>query len=69
MSGISVRDLTRKDAQEYLFLELPMYDVELELQWSLAYREDGWALIVMDDGGDVRFWRIVLGELGEELYT
>lgn len=68
MSGVSVRDLTIHDAMDHLYTFLPEYDDERELDWSVTYDvRHGWLLTVRDDGGDVRCWKIVLGELGEEL--
>lgn len=68
MSGFSVRDLTEEDATRHLYVFLPYEDDERELSWWFEHDSShGWLLGVKDDGGDVRFWTIKLGELGEEV--
>lgn len=68
MSGMSVRDVTTRDAVDHLHIFLPQYDEERELDWSVVHdRDRGWLLQVKDDGGDVRLWKIRLGKLEEEL--
>lgn len=68
MSGLSVRDLTDEDAMEHLYIYAPQEDDERELSWWVEHAsQHGWLLAVKDDGGDVRFWKIRLGKLGEEV--